>query len=697
MNLTAVLLAAGSLLLGFAFVLVSLGYNQGNLIPPLDDVYIHLQYARQLGLGEPFRYFAGEPVTTGASSLLYAFVLGAAYAVGFTGQLLLAFAIGFGALCGAAATALTYLLALRLAGRTVALWTGVLVMVSGPLLWGAVSGMEVGLVALLVVGAVYAFVREQLRARFLVTPVVATLLALARPEGLIVAVGLVVAMLWTIPRVVPAAHRSWWAPVLVVLPLLAGAGQLLFNHLATGSVQAAGVQAKSWLHQGLLMQPLEVADQTLRNLREMAASLAGLSGQDFLPPGTLVLVVLGLAALWVGGRRTLTVVLVFGLVMVLLSLATLSTAQWQNLRYLQPFVPLLLLLAVLGVDGLARVAGTGRRPIVLHGLLVVLLLFSVLATPTWAVRLGQQASAMREGPVSVGNWLSGHVPPGSSVAVNDVGAAAWFGGHRTVDLVGLTTPGMDRASRNGAGTLYEALRHLPEEKRPDYFAVFDAWGGAPVGELKRSTIYGTDPLVTLQLVAPPRPISVTAPQTCQIDRTCDRISVWRADWRGAGTGDRPDLPVPGTIRDHVNVGDLDDEARHGWTPYPPVLGLQPVSSVDAGEVAPGRTVVDSARSVTGGESFTLDGLTPGRPVALTGRIGAGPGQMASERVRVEVDGVYSGEWKLPERPAGTWAQTTYVIPPELVTSSRITVSTGALQEFVAPYPNYRSYGWWASQ
>ena len=612
---TAALLAAGSLLLCAGFVLVGLAYNQGRLIPPLDDVYIHLQYARQIGLGEPFRYFPGEPVTTGASSLLYAFVLGTAAALGVAGRWLLGFAVGFGVLCAAATTALTYLLAVRLAGRTAGLWTGVLVMVSGPLLWGAASGMEVGLVAVLLVGAVYAFVREQLRGRFVATPVLATLLALTRPEGLIVAVGLVGAMLWTYRRVVPAVHRSWRTPALAVLPLAAGVGQFGFNYLATGTVQAAGVRAKSWLHQGLLVQPLEVADQTLRNLREMVASLAGLSGQDFVPPLTLVLAVIGLAALWAGGRRTLTVVLAFGLVVVLASLATLTTAQWQNLRYLQPFVPLFLLLAVLGVDAIARVVGEARRPVVLHGLLAVLLLFSVLATPTWALRFGQQASAMREGPVSVGDWLAYHVPPGSSVGVNDVGATAWFGGHRTVDLVGLTTPGMDRASRNGPGTLYEALRHLPPDRRPDYFAVFDQWVGAPVGELRRSTIYGAEPLVTFQAVAPPRPISATAPQTCQIDRTCDRVNVWQADWRNAGSGDLPDLTVPGRIRDHVNVGDLDDEAAHGWTPRPPVLGLQPDSLVDAGQVAPGRTVVDSARVVTGGESFTLDGLTPGRPVA----------------------------------------------------------------------------------
>lgn len=704
----AVALAAASLLLSAAFVTVSLVYNQGRLIPPLDDVYIHLQYGRQLGLGHPFRYNTGDPVTSGASSLLYAVILGAAAALGVQGTYLLAFAIGFGAVCAAAAASLTYLLGRRIAGRTAGAWAGVLVVVSGPLQWGAVSGMEVGLVAVLLVGAVHAFAREQPTGRFRVTPAVAVALALARPEGVIVAVGLVAGMSWSMLRAGQDRGRDrprrLSGAAVVGLPILAALAQLVFYRLSTGSAQASGVRAKSWLYQGELLQPLEIADHTLANLRQVSASLTGLSGQDFLPPAALVFVVLGLAALGLGGRtgwRTLAAVLAFGLGAVLLSLATLTTAQWQNLRYLQPFVPLLLLLAVIGVDALSRLGdANGRnRAVVLHGLLAVALLFSLLATPTWALRLAQQATAMREGPVTIGNWLSGNIPPGASVAVNDVGAAAWFGGHRTVDLVGLTTAGMSRPSLGGPGTLYEALQHLPPGQRPDYFAIFDRWGGTPFADLGRAGVLGTEPLITFQLTSPPRPISATAPQTCQIDRTCDRVSVWKADWTLAGTGDRPDLPTPGVVRDHLDVGDLADEAGHGWAPQPPVPGLQPVSTVATAAVAPGREVADSGRRVVGGETFTLDGLTPGRPVALTGRVGPDPEHPEPETraVRVRVDGRPAGQWDLTGPANATWVQSTFVIPAELVTAPRITVTTGPLQEFLGPYPAYTAYGYWAGQ
>ncbi|MEU8492440.1 hypothetical protein [Pseudonocardia alni] len=695
---------AAALLLGAGFVAVSVAYNRGSLVPPLDDVYIHLQYARQLGDGEPLRYQPGAEITTGASSLLWMVLLGAAHAVGFDGRWLLAVAVAGGVVGVALAAAFTSAAATRLGGRAAGWWAGLLTALCGPLLWGGASGMEVGLLAALVTGTLLSYLRE--RPRFRWTPVVAALLALTRPEGFLVAAAFTAAMAWTLLRSCPGTppgELSWlrWQRgfpsgraaargLLVAAPVVVFAAQLLLFRVLTGTSQANGVLAKSWLHTGFLHQPLEIADHVQRNVAALLASLAGLSGQDVLAPLALVVAVLGVAALAARRERTLAVALGGGLVLVVAAVATLTTAMWQDLRYLQPFLPLLLLLVVLG-------AGLVPHRVARGGLLAVVLLFTVAATPAWALRLGQQASAMREGPVSVAQWIAGNVPPGDVVAVNDVGAAAWFGGHRTVDLVGLTTNGMAAPSLNGPGTLYEALRALPPDDRPQWFAVFDRWGGVPVADLGRAGLLGTEPVITFGLAGPARPISASAPQTCQIDRSCDRVSIWRADWFTADSAQAPDAPVPGRIVDHLNVGDTADEAAHGWTTDPPVLGVQPDSVLDRSVVAPGRLVADSGRHVVGGETFTLGGTVPGRPVTLTGRIGAGPAR-PGERTRVvavDVDGRPAGEWTLPD--AQPWAQASFTVPGELVTGDRVTVTTRPVAPLLAPYPDYRSYGWWASR
>ena len=48
-------------------------------------------------------------------------------------------------------------------------------------------------------------------------------------------------------------------------------------------------------------------------------------------------------------------------------------------------------------------------------------------------------------------------------------------GSPTVDLIGLTTNGLALPTRNGVGSLYERWRKMPEEKRPDYFAIYPTW------------------------------------------------------------------------------------------------------------------------------------------------------------------------------------------------------------------------------
>lgn len=40
----------------------------GRVAPALDDAYIHFQYARAFAEGHPFRYQAGEPISTGATA-----------------------------------------------------------------------------------------------------------------------------------------------------------------------------------------------------------------------------------------------------------------------------------------------------------------------------------------------------------------------------------------------------------------------------------------------------------------------------------------------------------------------------------------------------------------------------------------------------------------------------------------------------
>src|SRR5262245_8459943 len=109
----------------------------------LDDAYIHFQYARAFAELHPFRFQAGEPISTGATSFLWPILLAPFYAIGFHDESILwpAWILAFAALGGLAYEA--YALAKPLTGSAIALGAGAMVLTFGGHAWCAASGMEV--------------------------------------------------------------------------------------------------------------------------------------------------------------------------------------------------------------------------------------------------------------------------------------------------------------------------------------------------------------------------------------------------------------------------------------------------------------------------------------------------------------------------------------------------------------------------
>lgn len=694
--------AATAFLLGVGFVGVNLAYNGGNFIPPLDDVYIHLQYASQIGQGHFLQYNTGDPVSTGASSMLYVLVLGAFYAMGVSGTAFLPFAMGFGLLCFSLTSVCAYRIGSRIVNRQVGAWAGLLVAANGVLLWGAVSGMEIGFVALLITSSVLAFTIEAPNERFVLTPLVGTLAALARPEAFFFTAVLGIAMVWTAlrkPRNQGAsAARALGRLVLVPLPFLAYAGQKLLYRITTGTTSANGMQAKSLLYNPITYFT-DVVDETLSRFHGFLTVFSGLNTFDYVFPGALIAAMLGTVYVvrekpaW----RPLVLAMAGGLLLVLLAISTLKTAHTHHLRYVQPFMPILLLLAVTGLYALAGLLRARRsRLLVVNFAFTMTLVFSLFQMPAWSIRLGQQSAGIRGQQVSINNWIQGHLPSGAVIAVNDVGAPAYFTDHYIVDLIGLTTNELTVPNVHGPGSLYEALLDMPEQRRPDYFSIFDNWS---VHGLKEAGVFGDAPVITFQLKSP-RYSHRPAGTVCQSTGVCDEVVIYEADWSNAGSGDRPaEVRPPGRIRDHVDVADLASEQAHSYRVKPAHNGFQPLTSVRTVGYD-GREVVDSGRHVIGGEVMTASNLTPGRPVTITSRISATrplpDTYTGSREVQVSVNGQDVGLWRFEAGDEG-WYESTFTIPGELVRDSTLTVELGPVQTFLGPYPDYTSYGYWFSQ
>src|SRR5689334_15994823 len=59
---------------------------------PLDDVFIHFDFARSIARGHPFEWSQGNGYSSGGTSLLYPFVLSLGFPFGFRGGRIMVFA-----------------------------------------------------------------------------------------------------------------------------------------------------------------------------------------------------------------------------------------------------------------------------------------------------------------------------------------------------------------------------------------------------------------------------------------------------------------------------------------------------------------------------------------------------------------------------------------------------------------------------
>src|SRR5215210_6827359 len=518
-----------AVLVGCLFVGTNLYYNRAdlsdngvNISAPLDDTFTHLQYGRQIGEGQWFRYNDGDPVSTGASSFLYVLVLGAAHFLGFSGGHLLGFAIILGAGLFVLAALLGYRLGRRLAGERAGLCSGILIAANGAFGWGATSGMEVALFSVLILGTLLAFLRELSSGRFLLTPILAALTALTRPEGLLFALVITGAVVFVLLRDLrktrPDSLRRSMAVLYAFLPVAAGVAQYMFYRIATGSSVQNGVLAKSLLYEPVFY-PTEFLDAVFQNLTKLnLLVLTGLEPGNYLFPGTILFCVLGTLYLALEDARYRTFAVASGTALVLAavgfySLGTLNRKTW--------------------------------LPEALAGFAV---LCSLLGLPVWAATTGGNSLQIKEQQVAVGYWIRENLPPGAHVAVNDVGAIRYYGDHPTVDLIGLTTNGLALPTRNGLGSLYETLEKMPEEKRPDYFAIYPTWFPGFDG----SGVLGQE-IARFSLSSRPEVAGIVGGS---------EVVVSRADWGLAQSGET--FRGEGTVKDALDIADLASEREHDY-------------------------------------------------------------------------------------------------------------------------------------
>ncbi len=671
-----------------AYASTSTSVGSGAPIMPLDDAYIHFQYAHSIASGQPYAYNPGLPPTSGATSFLYPYLLAVGDVIGLRGLNLGYWAMGLGALALAASTWLVIQIAALYSPHWLGIAAGAIFALSGEMSWHFMSGMETGIVVMFALLTLDAVLRRDLR----LTVIGATLLTLIRPEGGMLALIAAAVFVLQSMRDVPERGRFGLPPVrlwrrewlLLLIPVLALGAQPVVNLLMTGTAVASGNAAKSLF--GMIPADMGVIiGRVWDNFVRMWLEFTGLRAAreaGYFAPLLFMPAALGLIALIVRHKRPLVGLLLIGwLIGATLAIATLDTAFWHFKRYQMPLMALFFPLAGWGIAWLMALRPSFRAAIGAAAVVVAAVLL-VPSSLTFLAHYQLNAGYVVAQPLQMARWLAENTDPDAVVAVHDVGMMRYLGGRTTIDMVGLTTPGAAESWRNGPGAVGEFL----ERTRPDLIASYGEGHGLGLGYLQATDLYA-ESLASY---------TVELDESANVALAAETQGIYRPDWTNAERAANVVL-IPFVTRylagmalvDSVDVADVASERAHeyAWANSRQAGGFP--SEYNQFDVVgcwwDACTLMDGGRRINGEESFTLH-THPGEDVILITRLH--PADAGT--FDVYANGEFVSTRVIPALPGG-WLEVPTLIPSALVTDAieiRVVVNVNG---------DYQPYMHWAYQ
>jgi hypothetical protein len=387
-----------------------------------------------------------------------------------------------------------YHLAQALVGRR---WVGAAaaatVAATVPLPWWALSGMEPPLYALLSLLGVLLHLRLR-RAplpRGLLPTVVFAFAGLARPECLLLfplaMVDRIVIARWAERE--ERAGRCWMKDLAVHVPVFAliVAPLFLYNYRVTGYPLPSSYYSKLQLVglPGALATPnvslfAALVAGPARELWEVLVTWARDNLLLVIPffVGFVWLTKQALSSARVEARSLLIPMVLIAQPIAWALVAGYRPPEFQSQRFLAALNPLFLLVGLIGGWWIAERVLWARHPAVRAVLFLGVLAASLARQPSAATTYAKNVRDTTGMQVAIGRWVRDHVPRGSLLAVNDVGAIGVISDCPVLDLQGLVTPEIlsrrDLAHK-AAGTAPRAVFEFIVEHRPDYLIIFPAW------------------------------------------------------------------------------------------------------------------------------------------------------------------------------------------------------------------------------
>lgn len=386
---------------------------------PLDDAWTHQVYARNLALHGRIEFTPGIP-STGGTSFLWALLLALGY---FLKIPFFWWTYILGGLFAIATAFLAAVLAQTYYGNyRNSVVVALICILEWHLAWAAVSGMEIGLFTCLML--LFFLLLARKISPFLLGSL-AGIIALARPEGILLAMVYGLHLLFTHRREIKHlfSHGTAFACafLIIISPWMA------FNLSISNSPFPNTVSAK-FMQYGY---PLSVW-KSLRYLWDVFIYF--LNGPLLLLLPSAVFTTLHA----IRTKRPLPLQPLFWSISLLGLYAVALPVIYDHGRYLMPIIPLII---IFGVQGLDQLLGNFITTFLTRSAVWVLLFGMVFFL--WingASDFSYRILLFNHVHMQAAQWINDHTPKDAVIATHDIGIIGYFTERPSIDLAGLITP-----------------------------------------------------------------------------------------------------------------------------------------------------------------------------------------------------------------------------------------------------------------
>lgn len=433
---------------------------------PLDDAWIHQTYARNLAYTGQMAFNLGEP-SAGDTSPGWVLLLSLGYRLGmpptvwayFLGSM---FAIG------------TALMVWQLSSSyfvNPVNWqlVSVFSILEWHLAWASLSGMEITAFTFLTLLFLW-LIQKQVKLVWL--GALGALVALVRPEGLVLAAGYALKLAISLRK---EPRRLLYAAIQFGFPFVAFVGPLIiFNLQYAGSIFPNTAIAKNMQYAFPWTPGLAVS--YLVNV-----------GLYFVQGPFLLL----FPFLWIpiyqawkdrSGRLLVPVFWIAGLIGLY---AVVLPAIYHNGRYLMPLIPFVI---VFGLEGLHRAAARFHKLRSFWNVYQLAIIAMVVVL--WVNKADSYAlgvNLLEQNNARIARWIQSNTSPTDVIATHDIGVIGYFGGRRIVDLAGLVTPQVIPLLHDP-----RSLAEFCRRNKVTYISVFSGYYPALIRELNADLVFSPD-------------------------------------------------------------------------------------------------------------------------------------------------------------------------------------------------------------